>query len=221
MNRLASIVVATAAAAAVAAAITMPAGAEINPAADAKFVDCLRAHNLDIPADTRGDAIKAWIMARPGDADVRRGVLACKQEGPKGPAPEALVACLKAHGLDAPSAIADLKPWLLRQFDNQDAEAALRACDVKAPDKGGVTDEKFVSCLRDGGADVPAGAEGEVLKTWLRDHDDEAQVKDALKRCAGPDEVRPAGPCGKEVHPATKGPEAEETVKREIQTPAA
>ncbi len=126
-----------------------------------------------------------------------RGVLACKQEGPTGPAPEALVACLKAHGLDAPSAIADLKPWLLRQFDNQDAEAALRACDVKAPDKGGVTDEKFVSCLRDGGADVPAGAEGEVLKTWLRDHDDEAQVKDALKRWPVPTRSGPRVPAAR------------------------
>ena len=98
----------------------MPAGADESPSAEAKFVSCLRAHSLDIPADTRGDAIKAWIVARPDDAAVRRAVLACKQEGPSGPAPEALVACLAVpRPRTPPPSIADLKPWLGRLFDSE------------------------------------------------------------------------------------------------------
>ena len=64
MKRLLTIVAATAASAAVTAAITLPAGAsdQANPK-DAPFVACLRAHGLDIPADTTGDAIKGWLLA--------------------------------------------------------------------------------------------------------------------------------------------------------------
>jgi hypothetical protein len=217
MKRLAAIVVATAAAAAVAAAITLPAGADERATADAKFVGCLRAQGLDTPADASGDAIKAWIVARGDDAAVKRAVKTCS---PRGPAPELLVACLRDHGLDAPSAIDELKPWIARQFGTNAGKAALRACGVDVAPMEKAVDEgrRFTACLRAHGADVPAGAEGLALKTWLGDHEQEPAVQDAMKLCSGDvkNEVKPAGPCGGKGEPASNAdPKEEATVTPE------
>src|SRR4051794_32018454 len=76
MHRFITVIAATAVAATVAAAITLPAGASDDPTAkDAKFVACLRDHGLAIPADTSGDAIKGWLLAHDG---VDAAVAACK-----------------------------------------------------------------------------------------------------------------------------------------------
>jgi hypothetical protein len=45
------------------------------------------------------------------------------------------------------------------------------------------TGKDLAACLRSHGADVPAGADGLALKTWVRDHSSNANVMDALKLC--------------------------------------
>jgi hypothetical protein len=132
MTRFLSVLAATALAAAVAAAITLPAGADAptRDEPDATFVDCLRAHGLGIPADARGDAIKTWIVAHDSDPAVKRAVVPCKAKAGGAAAPADLIACLRDHGLNPPGAIDQLKPWILGQLDSATARAALRACGI-------------------------------------------------------------------------------------------
>ena len=134
MKRFITIVAATVAA----AAITIPAGANDEPKADgeATFLSCLRAHGLDIPADTQGVDAKMWIRARADDPAVQDALKACQ---PRGVVPTELIACLRAHGLNPPTAIDQLKPWLAQQGQS----AALTACGIdgrpdetKKPDGG-------------------------------------------------------------------------------------
>jgi len=137
MKRLAVVLAATAAAAAVAAAITLPAGAEdqLTPA-DAKFVTCLRSQGLAIPAGTRGDDIKRWLLAQSDQAAVDRAVVQCKPQVAEGPGPEELIACLRKQGLDPPADLNQFKPWLAQMMSNGQGEAAARACKLEmAPPK--------------------------------------------------------------------------------------
>jgi hypothetical protein len=66
-----------------------------------------------------------------------------------------LVACLRAHGLDAPSAVEAFKPWLARQeaSDPRATRAAERACMPQVA-KPTIPDE-FISCVRGHGLDAP------------------------------------------------------------------
>src|SRR3954453_18975834 len=125
MKRFLTTVAATAAAAAVAAAITLPAGASDEPVAkDAKQVACLRDHGLAIPADTTGDAIKTWLLAHDGVEDA---VAACRPHNAGGDVKVAdLTACLRAHGLNPPADLEQLKPWIAQQG----GDAGLAACGV-------------------------------------------------------------------------------------------
>ena len=127
------------AATAVAAAVTIPAGADERPSAgEATFVTCLRAQGAQIPAETRGPAIKVWLVEHSGDEGVEHAIKTCKAGRPaNGPAPEELIACLRAQGLEPPAAIEELKPWLARQMENDANKAALRACDVVPKEKAG------------------------------------------------------------------------------------
>jgi hypothetical protein len=135
MRNLAAIIAATVAAASVAAVISLPAGADESASADAQFVSCLRAHGLDIPADTRDIAIKNWIGTHQSDPAVDRAMSACGHDG-GGASPEKLVACLRDKGLDAPAAIADLKPWVVQQLQTDAGKAALSACGLNThPDE--------------------------------------------------------------------------------------
>jgi hypothetical protein len=123
MKRLFTLLAATAASAAVTAAITLPAGAsdQSNPK-DAPFVACLRDHGLAIPADTTGDAIKGWLLAHD---HANSAVEGCKPDNPGGDIEVAqMAACLRDHGLNPPSDPDQLKPWLVQQDDS----AALKAC---------------------------------------------------------------------------------------------
>ncbi|MGG7377999.1 hypothetical protein ACQ7B2_04315, partial [Escherichia coli] len=66
-------------------------------------------------------------------------------------------------------------------------------------------------------ADVPAGADGLALKTWVRDHSGDAKVMDALKLCgAGVEKAPPkANDCaGGAATPAQK-PDGDASVSRE------
>jgi hypothetical protein len=133
MNRFLALIAPTAAAAAVAAAITIPAGADqtAGQTADpgAQLVSCLRANGVDIPADTRGVAIKQWVGAHQSDPNVDRALKSCNDNAP---APEELLSCLRAHGLDVPSTIEELKPWIAAHANDPSAKAAFEACHFQA-----------------------------------------------------------------------------------------
>ncbi len=187
MNRLLAVVAATAAAAAVAAAITIPAGADNGTDPEATFVSCLRAHGADIPADTRGFAIKQWLIAHEPGGAIEGALDACQtNEGARGPGAQDLASCLRRQGLDVPSALDQLKPWINEHADDANAQKAFAAChfSTQPPDKAvaGPQDEKaFTDCLKANGADVPADLHGAELKQWVVDH----ASGEALKRCAG------------------------------------
>jgi hypothetical protein len=192
------------AATAVAAAVTIPAVADSGSGSgsgsdpdETTFVNCLRTNGMDIPADTRGFAIKQWIAAHDSQPSVTDALKKCapndRIRGGDGPAE--LIACLKAKGLNPPTAAEQLKPWLTSQDP-----AVLKACGVdmrKADDHGGAD---IADCLRKNGANVPAGLEGIDLKNWIRDHESDPAVADALKKCqmdkpdCGGGETKPAAP---------------------------
>ncbi len=204
------------AATAVAAAITIPALAKDSgpthpsPDPEAAFVNCMRTNGIDIPADTRGFAIKQWIAAHESQPSVTDALKKCAPDEKKGGgiAVDSLVACLKSHGLQPPTDPVALKQWLA----SQDA-SVIKGCGVEIgkDDHGGAD---LADCLRKNGANVPAGAEGMALKNWIRDHADEPAVKDAMDKCA----MGKPGECGGgEVKPAAPKPEATATRELTIQ----
>jgi hypothetical protein len=176
--KLLTVLAATATAAAVAAAITIPAGADqgsADPAA-AKLTSCLQAHGANAPDGSDPAALKQWLLAHQDDAAVK----ACN------PSPDGLVSCLRSHGLNPPTSIFDLKPWMSQQLGTDAGKAALRACRVSLdPVQSDVSGQQLATCLRSHGADVPAGADGLPLKLWIRDHAGDPKAADALKACAG------------------------------------
>jgi hypothetical protein len=177
--KLLTVLAATAVAAAVAAALSISAGADPSAGDQAtKLANCLHAHGAaDAPSGADPLALKQWVAA---NAD-NPAVAACNP-GSRGPAE--LVSCLRAHGLNPPANLDQLKPWMVRQAGTDAGKAALHACgvDVGAPQKP-VKD--MAACLRSNGAGVPAGADGLALKTWIREHSGDPTVLDALKRCGG------------------------------------
>jgi hypothetical protein len=200
MTRFLAIVAATAASAAVAAAITIPAGADQNGDPDAQFVSCLRSHGADIPAGTQGAAIKEWVGAHQNDDATMRALKACDVNSP---APQELVTCLRAQGLDVPATIDQLKAWIAQHADDASARPAFEACHFVAR-PGNAADhpdaKDFADCLRHNGVDVPANLDGGELKTWVRDH----ASQDALKACSGSGEGGPACGPGKPAPAETK-----------------
>jgi hypothetical protein len=85
----------------------------------AALVSCLRSHGLaDAPTDP--NALKPWLRARQAsDPDgVKGAMLACDDKLPDekraapGPDFQQLVTCVRAHGLDAPTAPDAFKRWL-------------------------------------------------------------------------------------------------------------
>jgi hypothetical protein len=205
MKRLLAVVLATAAAAAVAAAITIPAGADSGSGSDsdATFVNCLRTNGVDIPADTRGVAIKQWFFAHESpsveDAIQKCAPDAKKRAGNGEIEVQKLITCLKDHGLQPPAAPDQLKDWMGNQ-----SKDTLKACGVEIgkTDRGGA---ELADCLRKNGAAVPAGADGMTLKNWIRDHAGEPAVANAMSKCemAKPGEC--AGPAGGPRKPGDDG----------------
>jgi hypothetical protein len=186
--KLLTVLAATAVFAAVAAALSIPAGAD-QSAGDAatKLATCLHARGVtDAPSGTDALALKRWLATHAESA----GVAACH---PQSAAPTGLVSCLRAHGLNPPDNLFQLKPWMVRQAGTDAGKAALSACRVgfDAP-QGAATGKPLAACLRSHGADVPAGADGLALKTWVRDHSSDTKVMDALERCGGGVDKAPA-----------------------------
>jgi hypothetical protein len=132
MKRFLTILAATA----VAAAVTIPALADNGSPGDEldTFGTCLKAHGIPIPADLTGIAIKEWVGAHQDTPGLEAAFKACDPhpgdvEKADHAAPEELVACLRANGLEPPSNVADLKPWILQQDGTSAGRAALHACD--------------------------------------------------------------------------------------------
>ena len=158
MRRLVAIIAATAAAASVAAIITRPASAGDPAADDARFVTCLRAQGLDIPAGTVEPAIKNWILAHRDEPGTDRSLTACKLKiGGSTAAPEELLACLRDHGLDPPPNLEAFKPWMARQHETEAGKAAQRACGFDARP----TEHIRGSC----GAKAPEASERKAVTT--------------------------------------------------------
>jgi hypothetical protein len=205
MNRLLAVVAATAAAAAVAAAITLPAGADQGSDADAQFNSCLRSHGAAIPADTRGVAIKQWLIAHEQDQGVNAALDACNVKTEKG-GPADLVACLRSHGLDVPADNGALKDWILAHRDDAGAAGAFKAChfNPNPPDgvETGPAPADLAKCLRSNGADLPANLDPIELKQWIGGHQDSDAVKQCIGAVAKPGCGEGAGKPGPETKPA-------------------
>ena len=114
-----------------------------------------------------------------------------------------LVACLRAHGLDAPTAGEAFKPWLAGQeaSDPSATEAAERACRAEAPGvaKPAIPDE-FISCVREHGLDAPtAPAEFERWAERMKATDARDRIlrecKLALDPGPKPDDAGKPGDC--------------------------
>jgi hypothetical protein len=112
-------------------------------------------------------------------------VPAIGDDGGSPPTPDALAACLRAHGVDgAPDGDA-LKSWLGQRLEG---DATVRsALDICAPPqvveaKPGPSEQQLRSCLKDHGVNVP-GDDPAALKRWIVEHHDEAATAAALKAC--------------------------------------
>jgi hypothetical protein len=133
--KLLTVLAATAVAAAVAAALSIPAGAGQSADGQAtKLANCLHAHGVsDAPSVTDAFALKRWIATHASSA----AVAACV---PQAAAPAGLLSCLRAHGLNPPDNLFQLKPWMVRQAGTDAGKAVLKACHVSfdAPQGGGM-----------------------------------------------------------------------------------
>ncbi len=136
--KLLSVLAATAVAAAVAAALSLPAGAQQGGAdpASARIAACLHSHGAaGAPSGDDALALKQWVGAHSGDPAVG----ACL---PESKAPSALLSCLRTHGLNPPTDLTRLKPWMVQQDGTDAGRAAMRACgvDMSPPDKAPAPD---------------------------------------------------------------------------------
>ena len=112
------------------------------------FAACLATHGLK-GAPTTGRELKAWLPSKEA-ADprgVKAAIAACKPSvpdsgAPAGPDVQAMMTCVRSHGIDAPTAPADFKRWFGEQQRagvSKALEDALIACkmalapDAKAP----------------------------------------------------------------------------------------
>jgi hypothetical protein len=193
--KLLTVLAATATAAVVAAAITLPAGADSGPGRGSRavsitisgsrsggqtaadLVSCLQAHGANAPDASDPMALKRWMLAHQDDAAVK----ACT------PGPDELVSCLKSHGLNPPTSTADLKPWLAQQIGTDAGKAALKACGMDPnPPQNDRSAADIASCLHSHGAtDAPDGTDGVALKQWIGAHASDPQDADAIKACIG------------------------------------
>jgi hypothetical protein len=132
---------AAAAAVAATAAVALPAIGDPGTArpragtdADfAKFVACLRANGL-ADAPTAPEELKPWLAAKEASDPqaTEAAERACKAQLAKpgagaGPSVEDFVACLRSHGVDAPTAPDAFKRWLAGQQPSE----ILRQCKLE------------------------------------------------------------------------------------------
>jgi hypothetical protein len=153
MSRLTITLTAAAASALVAAAtVALPAlGDEPrSPSSSevAQLASCLRSHGLD-GAPSTPETLKPWIAQRAAQdpQGVKAALNACKasMSSPKRVEPaervdaQELAACLRSHGLDAPSDPTALKAWFQRmQTNDPDAlDRVVPACKMQLVPEAG------------------------------------------------------------------------------------
>jgi hypothetical protein len=110
------------------------------------FAACLRDHGVQVPALT-GVQLERWLKTHPMP---RTPGVTCKTALAGAPPTataaakadaEKIAACLRAHGLNPPTAPAELKRWIVTQ-DDPEVTQALKECGLgPAPDCGGGKDE--------------------------------------------------------------------------------
>ena len=131
----------------------------------AAFVSCLHSHGLaDAPTDPA--QLKPWLGAREASNpdSVKAAMAACDDKLPDqrrevvrgGPDIEKIIACVRSHGLDAPTAPDAFKRWVAEKeaSDSGALDDALRACKMELGPGKDV--EKPGSC----GNDAPKPADG-------------------------------------------------------------
>jgi hypothetical protein len=154
-----TLAVAAASAVAAIAAVALPAlGADSKtprrqakpaPASFSAFVSCLRSHGLPgAPADPA--TLKPWLGAKQAsDRDtVNPAMGACDAKvapkavgGHEGPDVNDVIACVRGHGVDAPTEPDAFKRWLQDSADSSAVDAVLRDCKMRlapSPPEGSV-----------------------------------------------------------------------------------
>ncbi len=144
---MALVAAATAAIAAI-AVVALPAiGDDSGGGSVSAFAACLRSHGLEgAPSDPM--ALKPWLARKEAtDPDaVGAALTACKGSLPdkpavtkRGPGIEEMIACVRKHGLDAPTDPAAFKQWVADQesADPTRLHAALDDCKLAAGPKPG------------------------------------------------------------------------------------
>ncbi len=102
------------------------------------YAACLAAHGLP-GAPTNGMELKPWLVSHDADT-VGAATAACEDVAPgragrPGPDVEQMIACVRSHGVDAPSAPEDFKPWVGEHQSSKAVRSALIACKMAvAPD---------------------------------------------------------------------------------------
>jgi hypothetical protein len=96
------------------------------------------------------------------------------------------VSCLRAHGLDAPSAAEEFKPWLASEAASHPraTKAAELACQPSKPEAANQEiPAEFISCVRDRGLDAPS--EPAAFDRWMRrmEATDPDAVMPTLRAC--------------------------------------
>ena len=131
--------------------------AESGGVAFSAFVSCLRSHGLaDAPADPA--ALKPWLGAKQAsDRDtVNAAMAACDDKLPpkpagvaQGPDVEDVIACVRDHGIDAPTEPDAFKRWLKDAADTGAADGALRDCKMKLAPGPSESPGKPGGCVKD------------------------------------------------------------------------
>jgi hypothetical protein len=181
-----TLAVAAASAVAAIAAVALPAlGADSKsprrqaqpaPASFSTFVACLRSHGLaGAPEDPA--TLKPWLGAKESSEPdtVKGAMLACDDKvtpkpvgGAEGPDVKDVIACVREHGVDAPTDPDAFKRWLGDSADSSAVDAVLRDCKMSlapAPSKGEVKPGGCATDVRpaDGGA-KPDAAKPDAAK---------------------------------------------------------
>jgi hypothetical protein len=135
------VLAAAAAALAAAAVVALPAIGDSGTTSTDQGPDvsglaaCLAKHGLP-GAPTTAPDLKPWLAVQDPDA-VGAAINACKDKVPEdsAPGPDAatMIACVRSHGIDAPTTPADFKRWVAEQQQAGRSKAlddALVACKI-------------------------------------------------------------------------------------------
>jgi hypothetical protein len=94
---------------------------------------CLAAHGLT-GAPTAGPELKAWLVDKEAadPTGVKAAIVACDRGvpdlGASRPDVQAMITCVRSHGIDAPTAPEDFKRWVGEQQRLKALQEALTAC---------------------------------------------------------------------------------------------